>query len=116
MAGPPPPWLVESADGFLHSVGSKKELVHVSKTHGLRNEYLRDHIGLIPNGLHRDEHKGWQCVDRVQWMRHEGTGLLVAVAGGAANFAAQYSTILRRCGLEERDPPHDRCAQQFCQV
>ena len=38
---------------------------------------------------------------------------LVAAAGGAANFAAQYCTIPSRLGLDQRQPPHDRAVQQL---
>ena len=53
-----PPWKIVSPKGMLHFVPDKEALAHLSKSHGLRNEYLRNTIGF--GEAAKSEHNGWQ--------------------------------------------------------
>ena len=68
------------------SVAHKKDLVAFSKQHGLRNEYLKDVLAGKPRLLVGHQQWVWQSLKDVRWLRHEGTGELVVVVGGASSF------------------------------
>ena len=114
------PWKIVSPKGVLHFVPDKEALAHLSKSHGLRNEYLRNTIGF--GGAAKSEHNGWQPLasslpagwDRgsgAKWLLHEPSGLMLVVPGGATTFLANFDAYRTRLNAADEDPPHLRSLQ-----
>jgi hypothetical protein len=101
-AGDPVPttWLLVSDAGFLHFVPNvKKQIKHVSDSHGLRNGYVRNMLGLDQTDP-RDEHKHWQLLGKVRgWLRHISSGVIIVVVGDAKHFFDNQAAICESAGL-----------------
>ena len=114
------PWKIVSPKGVLHFVPDKEALAHLSKSHDLRNDYLRNTIGF--GGAAKSEHNGWQPLasslpagwDRgsgAKWLLHEPSGLMLVVPGGATTFLANFDAYRTRLNAADEDPPHLRSLQ-----
>ena len=74
--------VVVQPPGHLRVVPTdEKALTAFTKQYGLCTVYLND---MLAGG--RKEHKGWQRLDCVRWLKHEVTGELVVVVGGPSIF------------------------------
>ena len=74
--------------GQMHLVPTdQRALTAFSGTYNLRTVYLND---LLAGG--RTEHKGWQRLNDVRWLKHEGTRELVVVVGKLSNFLKQVAS------------------------
>ena len=105
-----PPMLLVSADGFLHAVDDLATLKRVSKHHELRNEYMRNLVGVKTKALttQRKEASNWQLLENVKWLQRVESREIVVSVGGAQNFLDHLEQICSRAGLGDVKAPHHK--------
>ena len=114
MAGaaePDGPFMLVSEEGFLHVVPDLPALAVVSREHGLRNQYMRNMVGVPSSTARRDkcttDGRTWQELEKCRWLKHLDSGKIVVVVGGPANFVRTFGMIRERVGLRGVEPPHE---------
>jgi hypothetical protein len=95
-----------SPEGVLHFVPrinrvQETRLLAFSKAHELRNEYLKNCLGL--STISADEHKHWQPLHKVRWLQHIDSGVIVVVVGGAQHFVDSIDSIRERAGFRNAE-------------
>lgn len=79
--------VVVQPPGYVRVVPTDdKALTAFTNQYGLRTVYLKD---LLAGG--RKEHKGWQRLNAVRWLKHERTRELVVVVGMPSNFLKEVA-------------------------
>ena len=75
--------------GVLHLVPAEPpkdlKLLRLSQRFGLRNEYVKNMLGLDGKRA-RPDHNSWQKLDNVRWLEHVTTGDLVPIVGEIKKF------------------------------
>ena len=110
--------LLVSADGFLHVVDDLATLKRVSKHHELRNEYMRNLVGVKTKALttQRKEASNWQLLENVKWLQRVESREIVVSVGGAQNFLDHLEQICSRAGLGDVKAPQREMSVLLAQV
>ena len=96
------PLLLVSPDGFLHIVPDLRTLANVSKCHGLRNEYMRNMVGVLTAALPTQRQEAsnklgpWQLLENVKWLQRVKSREIVVCVGGPKNFLKYFEQICSR--------------------
>ena len=112
------PMLLVSPDGYLHVVADLDTLRSVSKHHKLRNDYMRNLVGVQTKALttQRKEASNWQLLENVKWLQRVESREIVVSVGGAQNFLDHLEQICSRAGLGDVKAPQREMSVLLAQV
>ena len=91
-----------SPTGVLHFVPrlnrpQETQVALLAKKHALRPAYLKDILGL--GWKQSDEHMHWQPLDKVRFLQHIESGVVVVVVGGPQHFVNTIDAIRESAGF-----------------
>ena len=92
-----PPRKLVSQTGVLHLLADEKRAkIDFAKVHGIKDKkYLEYHLA-----GEQDESYGWQLLEKVRWLRHLPSGVIVPIVGKPKTFFDARAAVCERAGLE----------------
>jgi len=94
-------WRIVSPIGELYIVQDDKALRDLSRQHGLRNDYVRIMVGLVP-GKQKPHVLGWTLIERVQWLRRvDGDRRTIPVIGTIAGWVKDFNESCSKDGFAQ---------------